>query len=201
MTSPVAVIESACAVRHSLLFALESAGHEVLTFSSAELFLKFADARAVGCLLADLQMPRMSGIELLNHCRSRHLDVPVILITAKAKLDIAVEAMKAGAADVIEMPCDDGRVLAAVRIAGSRQRNAGTDTDVRRISPRLTVLSDRERDVLACMLAGNPNKTIATELGISVRTVEVHRGRVITKMGARNAADVVRMVMSATGAA
>jgi two-component system, LuxR family, response regulator FixJ len=192
----VAVVEDDFAVRHSLSFLLESAGIEALTFSSGELFLKSADARAFGCLVADVRMPGMSGIELLHLCRAARPKLPIIIITAHADLDLAVEAMKLGAVDFLTKPCLDDRFLDAVRTALARLPDRETIPDVQE---RLRQLSDREREVLACMLKGSPNKTIASELGISVRTVEVHRGRVIAKMGARNATDLVRMIMVANG--
>lgn len=198
-TRTVAVVEDDFAVRHSLSFLLESAGIEALTFSSGELFLKSADARAFSCVVADIRMPGMSGIELLHLCRAARPNLPIILITAHADLDIAVEAMKLGAVDFLKKPCADDRFLEAVRTAIARLPD--DKSDVPDVHERLRHLSDREREVLACMIKGSPNKTIASELGISVRTVEVHRGRVIAKMGARNAADLVRMIMIANGAA
>lgn len=197
----VAVVEGDFAVRQVLSFLLESAGLEALTFRSGELFLKSTDAHAFDCLVADVRMPGMSGVELLRRCRVKRPDLPIILIAADADLDVAVDAMKLGAVDFLKRPCSDERFVTAVRAALSRSGSTNDERKTPAFHEKLDDLSERERDVLTCLLKGSPSKAIAAELGISVRTVEVHRGRVIAKMGARNAADLVRLVMSTKDAA
>jgi two-component system response regulator FixJ len=192
----VHVIDDDDAIRHSLEFLLKSASVNVATYESASAFLKALPGIAPGCVITDVQMPGISGLELLRRLRELKIELPVIVITGHGDVPLAVEAMKNGAVDFIEKPFDDEVLLTAVRAAMS-QRLAHDKRDHERaeIQERLAALSHRERQVLEGLVAGHPNKTIAYDLGISPRTVEIYRANVMTKMQAASLSDLVRMAL------
>lgn len=192
----VHVIDDDDAMRDSLAFLLQSAKVSARTYESASAFLDRLKEISGGCVITDVRMPGMSGIELLKHLRELNVTLPVIVITGHGDVPLAVEAMKSGAADFIEKPFDDEVLLASVRSALKNQA-ADQERDSARtaIAARLALLSNRERDVLQGLVAGQPNKIIAYELGISPRTVEIYRANVMTKMEAASLSDLVRMAL------
>lgn len=194
----VHVIDDDEAARQSLEFLLRSAKIEVKTYDSAMAFLASSKAISSGCIVTDVRMPEMSGIDLLQRLNERGVKVPVIVITGHADVALAVQAMKMGAVDFIEKPFDDDLFIAAVRAALSRQESeARRDTERTELHDRLATLSNREHEVLEGLVAGNPNKTIAYDLGISPRTVEIYRANVMTKMKAASLSELVRMALIA----
>jgi two-component system response regulator FixJ len=196
-TKLVHVIDDDDAVRDSLSFLLRTANFNVATYQSATHFLEALTKDIDGCVITDVRMPVMSGLDLLKRLRGLSCMIPVIVITGHGDVQLAVEAMKAGAIDFLEKPFDDERVLAAVRSALAL-RNADSERTDRRheIEERLDSLSQRERQVLDGLVAGLPNKTIAYDLGISPRTVEVYRANVMTKMQAGSLSELIRMVLT-----
>ena len=183
-------------VRRALAFLLGTAGFAVKVYESAVSFLQRYEASASGCIVTDVRMPDMDGIQLLRRLNEMAVKLPVVIMTGHADVALAVEAMKSGAVDFIEKPFPDEKLLAAVRTALASEKSSGAgDADL--IRSRLASLSPREREVLAGLLAGHPNKTIAYDLGLSPRTVEVHRANVMTKMAASSLSDLVRMALIA----
>ncbi len=194
----VHVIDDDAGVRGSLTFLFEAAGFAVQSYDSAAAFLDSAAAHATGCVLTDVRMPDLDGLALLRRLTEHGVAMPVIVMTGHADVPLAVQALKEGAFDFIEKPFDDERLLSAVREAleAGRQRHDKT-AELGAITARLASLTPREREVLGALVAGNPNKTIAFDLGTSPRTIEVHRARVMEKMQARSLAELVRMVLAA----
>ena len=192
----VHVIDDDEALRDSLAFLLRAAKIAVETYTSANAFLDALPQIRVSCVITDVRMPGMSGIDLLRRLNELKITVPVIVITGHGDVPLAVEAMKIGALDFLEKPFDDDVLLASVRSALSQ--SAG---DVRRqtertdIEARLAGLSNRERDVLSGLVAGRANKQIAFDLGISPRTVEIYRANLMNKMQAGSLSDLVRMAL------
>ncbi len=194
----VHVIDDDEALRHSLKFLLESGGIDVVTHDSASAFLDVVCKAEPACIITDIKMPGLSGIELLQRVKELKLDVPVIVITGHADVPLAVEAMKVGAADFFEKPFDDELLLASVRSALSRHdRDHQRHAERAEIDARLASLSSRERDVLKGLVAGHANKQIAFDLGISPRTIEIYRANLMTKMQAASLSDLVRMALVA----
>jgi len=194
----VHVIDDDEAARHSLAFLLGTAKIDVKTYESATAFLaNVADVKS-GCIITDVRMPGMSGLDLLKKLKELKISVPVIVVTGHGDVPLAVEAMKIGAADFLEKPFDDEALLAAVHSALKRQ---GTDdrrqAERAEIDSRLVALSNRERDVLQGLVRGLANKQIAFNLGISPRTVEIYRANLMTKMQASSLSDLVRMALIA----
>jgi two-component system response regulator FixJ len=194
----VHVIDDDEAMRDSLAFLLASAGIEVETHPSANAFLAVVSKMNPGCIITDVRMPGLSGIDLLRRLRELKIDVPVIVITGHGDVPLAVEAMKIGALDFLEKPFDDEVLLASVRSAVNRlglehQRQAERSE----VEGRLATLSKRERDVLEGLVEGKANKKIAYDLGISPRTIEVYRANLMAKMQAASLSDLVRMALVA----
>jgi two-component system response regulator FixJ len=185
------------AIRDSLRLLLDAAGFKARAFGSAESFL--ADpAIKRGCLIADVRMPGMSGLELLEEIVRRQLHLAVIIITGHADIPLAVRAMKAGAVDFLEKPFDSALLAESVRRALETGPRSSPQKDQTRAARRLlTHLSSRERTVLDRLVQGHPNKSVAHELGISARTVEIHRAHIMLKMDASSLADLVRTVLTA----
>jgi two-component system response regulator FixJ len=194
----VHVIDDDDAMRDSLQFLFEAADLPVRVHDSAAGFLESLSAGPPGCIVTDVRMPGMSGLDLLREVRSRGLAAPVIVITGHGDVALAVEAMKAGAQDFLEKPFADERLLDLVRRALA-ERSVGEVADEERQAARAKAakLSHRERQVLKRLVDGQLNKTIAWELGISARTVEVYRAKLMTKMGASTFADLVRTALQA----
>jgi two-component system response regulator FixJ len=196
--SVVHVIDDDDAARDSLSFLLRSAELEVCAHESAPAFLAAIKAMTAGCIVTDVRMPGMTGIELLRRLREEGIDTPVIVITGHGDIPLAVEAMKFGAADFFEKPYDDDALLAAVHAALDRQEGDARKLAERAaLSERLATLSNRERQVLEGLVAGKPNKIIAFDYGISPRTVEIYRANVMTKMRAASLSELVRMTLIA----
>jgi two-component system response regulator FixJ len=194
----VHIVDDEEPVRKSLAFLLTMHGFTVRVHNSATDFLAAASAMHNGCLVTDLRMPDMSGVELLRGLKIAQVMIPTIVITGHGDVPMAVEAMKAGALDFIEKPFEDEVLIEAIKRAAERLEESPTETDdVAAIQSRLKQLSERERQVLSSVVAGLPNKTIAYDLDISPRTVEVHRANVMTKMQARNLPELVRMALAA----
>jgi two-component system, LuxR family, response regulator FixJ len=194
----VHVIDDDEAARESLAFLLRAARIEVKTYESAAAFLSIRPPIETGCIITDVRMPEISGIDLLQRLRDRDIGIPVIVMTGHGDVPLAVEAMKLGATDFFEKPFDDDALVAAVRSALSRlQDTSRRDAELSDINDKLASLSNREREVLEGLVSGHPNKTIAYDLGISPRTVEVYRANVMTKMNAASLSDLVRMALLA----
>ena len=198
----VHVVDDDASVRDLLALLLESAGFSVRAYDSAAAFLRAASDLTAGCVLTDVQMPDLNGLELQRRMSELGIRLPVIVMTGHADVPIAVEALKAGAADFLEKPFDEQHLLAAVASAIAVSRLAHDEAAaVAEIAARIATLTPREREVLDHLVAGQPNKTIAYDLGSSPRTVEVHRARVMEKMGARSLPELVRMTIAAERAA
>jgi two-component system response regulator FixJ len=195
----VHLVDDDDAVRDSLTLLLESAGHTVRAYNAGTALLA-ALPKPPGCVLTDVRMPEMDGLTLQRHLADAGSRLPVIVMTGHGDVPIAVEALKAGATDFLEKPFDDAQLLAAVAAAiATSQRTSDEVAAMAVITTRLTTLTPREREVLDLLVQGLPNKTVAYDLGSSPRTVEVHRARIMEKMGARSLAELVRMTIAVEG--
>jgi RNA polymerase sigma factor (sigma-70 family) len=194
----VYIIDDDAAVRDSLALLLRLHGFDTVEFDSAEAFLSAVGADWSGIVLVDLRMPGMSGLEMQSELLARKIELPVIVITAHGETSAARTSFKSGAVDFLEKPIDRDQLLNAVReglgIESERVRRASQTAAVTRQIERLT---PREREVLDRVVAGKHNREIAEELAISVRTVEVHKARVLAKMGVERVADLLRIVLTA----
>ena len=190
------VIDDDAAVRDSLAFLLETADLTARTYESAIDFLAEPE-RPAGCIVTDVRMPDMTGIELARRLRDSGSVEPVIVITGHADEPMAIEAMRAGVVDFIEKPFDDEVLLASIhRVLDQSRKATSADAERRAIAVRLDTLSPRERDIVDGLVKGHANKVIAFDLGISPRTVEVYRANAMTKMHAGSLSELVRMVMT-----
>lgn len=192
----VHIVDDEEAVRKSLAFMLTMNGFAVKMHPSAEAFLAFAPDVRDGVLVTDLRMPEMSGVDLLRNLGERKIKIPSIVITGHGDVPMAVEAMKAGAVDFIEKPFEDSVIIEAIERASEHLMVSQDADEVSDIQARLETLSERERQVLSAVVAGLPNKSIAYDLDISPRTVEVHRANVMCKMKAKSLPHLVRMALA-----
>jgi two-component system response regulator FixJ len=193
----VFIVDDDAVVRDSIGILLQSAGFEVRSYASARQFLA-DDVAKVGCLIADVRMPDMSGLELQEELAARRIDLPVIIITGHGEVPLAVRAMKAGAIDFIEKPFDESQILDSLRRAletGSRNRSRAAEVSM--AQKMLALLTPRELAVLDKLVKGRSNKVAAFELGISPRTIEIHRAHVMDKLKAANLSDLVRVALAA----
>lgn len=194
--STVHVIDDDEALRDSLTFLLRTARLDVLSYPSATAFLEALPEANLSCVITDVRMPGMSGIDLLRRLRERKISVPVIVITGHGDIPLAVEAMRIGAIDFLEKPFDDEVLIASVKTAlRQKEGEAKRHGERAEIEGRLAALSNRERDVLGGLVAGRANKQIAFDLGISPRTVEIYRADLMSKMQAGSLSDLVRMAL------
>lgn len=194
----VHIVDDEEAVRKSLAFMLTMNGFAVRIHESATGFIEFASGARGAVLITDLRMPDMSGVELIRKLSTINPMIASVVITGHGDVPMAVEAMRAGAVDFIEKPFGDDLIMEAIRRAAGRlEQPAVEDQIVEDIRKRLDSLSERERQVLSAVVAGLPNKSIAFDLDISPRTVEVHRANVMAKMAAKSLPELVRMTMAA----
>jgi|SRR5215475_1306219 len=192
----VHVIDDDEAVRQSIEFLLGTSGITARTYDSASAFLNALPTIDSGCIITDVRMPGISGIDLLRRLGEMRIKMPVIVITGHGDVPLAVEAMKIGAIDFLEKPFADDLLLASVQAALNRsQENAARDAERAEVQARLATLTNREREVLEGLVVGKPNKVIAGDLAISPRTVEIYRANVMTKMEAASLSELVRMAL------
>lgn len=194
----VVVVDDDPEVRDSLRWLVESARLSVETYGSAEEFLERANLARCGCLVLDVRMPGMSGLALQRELGRRGMAIPTIFITAYADVHMAVRACRAGAVDYMEKPYDDGVLLTRIRAALARARLlAKADVGSTAFSARLLTLTGREREILSHVIAGKTSKEMGADLGVSPRTIEVHRGRLMTKLDVDSVAVLVRRYVQA----
>lgn len=196
----VHLVDDDAAVRRSVGFMLKTSGHLVEAYESGNALLKNSRKLEHGCILLDIRMPGMDGLEVQQALQQMGVGLPVIIMTGHGDVALAVKAMKAGAVDFIEKPFEKEALLASLE-EGYRllSRKEATDDRARDAGVRLQALTGRERDVLDGLAQGLPNKTIAYDLGISPRTVEIHRANLMTKLGARSLSEALRIAFAAQG--
>ena len=198
MPNKVYVIDDDEAMRDSLLFLLDSAGFEVTLFAAAQQFLDALPALSLGCVVSDVRMPGIDGIELLKRLKAAHSAFPIVVMTGHGDVPLAVEAMKLGAVDFLEKPFEDDRLIAMIETAIRQAEPAAkSESFAHDIAARVASLSPRERQVMDGLIAGLSNKLIAREYDISPRTIEVYRANVMTKMQANSLSELVRLGMRA----
>jgi two-component system response regulator FixJ len=194
----VHIVDDDAAVRRSLERLLDAAGFKAVSYETPMAFLDVASSIVGGCVLLDVRMPGMDGLALQAWLRKLEVQLPVIVMSVHGDIQTAVRTMKAGAVDFIEKPFNDDVLLNAIEVAlarGGGQLNR--DTAVQEAIGRISALSRREREVLDALVAGRPNKVIAFDLGISVRTVEVHRARMMDRLGVHQLAEAIRLAVMA----
>jgi len=192
------IVDDDDAIRRSASFMLKTSGFDVRTWASGVAFLKEAREVEAGCILLDVRMPEMDGLQVQQALLESGIAMPVIVLTGHGDIGIAVRAMKAGAVDFIEKPFEKAKLLEAIE-AGFAQLGdmAGRADRALDAATAIAALTDRERDVLEGLAQGLPNKTIAYDLGISPRTVEVHRANLMTKLAVRSLSDALRLAFAA----
>jgi two-component system response regulator FixJ len=191
--SPICVVDDDAAIREVLTVILEDEGYDVISAASCGIFLDHLSSGIwPRCVLCDVRMPEMNGIDLLKDLSTRRLGIPMILITGFGDVEMAVEAMKIGAADFIEKPFNADRIVSAIEAAVARVETRDNGPPIDELQRRLASLTARELEVAERVAVGGSNKSIARELDVSPRTIEVHRSRVMNKMNANNLADLVR---------
>jgi two-component system, LuxR family, response regulator FixJ len=197
----VHVIDDDDAVRRSAAFMLKHSGYRVESWVSGVEFLKEARNAERGCVLLDVRMPEMDGLEVQREMAKRGIDMPVVILTGHGDVGVAVQAMRAGAVNFIEKPYEKKALLDAIEEAyGRLDRDRSKDLQAAEASVRLASLTGRERDVLNGLVQGNPNKTIAYDLGISPRTVEIYRANMMEKLRARSLSEALRIAFIAESA-
>ena len=204
MTDPgervVHLVDDDAAVRRSVGFMLKTSGHRVESYESGDEILKLSTKLDEGCILLDIRMPGMDGLEVQQALQEHGVSLPVIIMTGHGDVSLAVRAMKAGAVDFIEKPFDKDALLASLEEGYRRLSRLGaTDDRKRDAAIRLQALTARERDVLDGLAKGLPNKTIAYDLGISPRTVEIHRSNLMNKLSVRSLSEALRIAFAAQG--
>ena len=192
----VFVVDDDDAVRDSMVLSLRVAGHKVEAFTSAKAFLDSEAPNRNGCLVTDIRMPEMDGLELQEELVRRGAKLAVVMVTGHGDVPLAVRAMKAGALDFLEKPFPREMLLASVARALETAAKPGTDARAQEVREKLKSLTPREREVFALVVAGKQSKVVAYELGASPRTIEVHRARMMKKMEAQNLQDLVRMALA-----
>ena len=194
----VFLVDDDDAIRRSASFMLKTSGYKVETYVSGVAFLKEARHVEAGCVLLDIRMPEMDGLQVQRELGARGIALPVIVMTGHGDVQVAVEAMKAGAVDFIEKPFEKSALFAALEDGFGRIAQSGLRAELaERAAVRLKALTPREQDVLRGLVAGLPNKTIGYDLGISPRTVEIHRAHLMEKLGVRSLADALRIAFAA----
>jgi two-component system, LuxR family, response regulator FixJ len=192
--STVFVVDDDADLRESLGWLFESAGLRFKSYSTAQEFLTDYKPEEPGCLLLDVRMPGLSGLDLQEELRRRGVPPPIIIMTGHARVPMAVRALKGGAIDFIQKPFSDQSMLERIRQAiDLDRRTRQVRTEAAKFAALLTHLTPREREVMGLVIAGKPNKIIAADLGISPKTVEIHRGRVMEKMQVESVAELVRL--------
>lgn len=197
----VYVVDDDQAVRDSLRWLIESVGLKVKTFSNGQELLENFNEAEISCLVLDVRMPGISGLDLQQRLKNMNAKIPVIIVTGHADVPMAIQAMKAGAFDFIEKPYSDQLLLERIQCAIEQDDCFKKQQAVNNeINERIDSLTPREREVMGLVVGGHSNKSIAKELGVSIKTVEVHRGNLMSKMKAQSLSELVRLVMSSTHA-
>jgi len=194
----VYIVDDDDAIRRSVGFALKTSGFAVRAFENGAELLKSAADLDSGCILLDIRMPGMDGLEVQEALKAKGVTLPIVIMTGHGDVSLAVRAMKAGAVDFIEKPFQKAVLLSALEQAFGRLRHAAASREHSgEAAVKLQALTPREREVLAGLAQGLPNKSIAYDLGISPRTVEIHRANVMTKLGVRSLSDALRIAFAA----
>ena len=197
-TRLVHIIDDEEPVRRSMAFMLKTSGFAVSVWENGVAFLREAKATDAGCVLLDIRMPEMDGLEVQREMAAHGIAMPVIVLTGHGDIATAVLAMRQGAIDFLEKPFEKAALLAALdRGFGTLDRREVASTSAQEARVRIAALTPREQDILRGLVRGHPNKTIAFDLGISARTVEVHRAHVMTKLGVHSLSDALRLASAA----